>query len=102
MPVDATEQHLIDQTRLLTEQGMRLQLATDLEALEHWDDQVNELLERINRSVAEGGLASQTLKHQLGRLVQLYLTVLEGIARLQREKDDESLSLRQKRWAITG
>ncbi|MHA7878430.1 MAG: hypothetical protein ACX931_01465 [Saccharospirillum sp.] len=86
----------------LIEAGYQLQSMKSLSDLEHWDNQVNTLLQTINEQLAEHRLQSPRLERSLKQLIQLYLAVIQEIARLEDNKAAETARLHQQRRAISG
>lgn len=96
------EAQLTRDARTLIDKGFRLQSMDSLDELEQWDDAVNALLQTINQQLGEGQLESPRLERYIKQLLELYLSVIQEIARLEDNKAAEGARLRQQRWAITG
>ncbi|MCH8530545.1 MAG: hypothetical protein LAT65_06830 [Saccharospirillum sp.] len=96
------EAKLTRQARVLIDSGFQLQSMHSLKELEQWDDAVNSFLQAINQELADGQLKSPRLERYLKQLLELYLSVIQEIARLEDNKAAEAARLHQKRWAITG
>lgn len=96
------EAKLTREARSLIETGFQLQSMDSLQELEQWDDAVNAFLQAINRELADGQLESPRLERYIKQLLELYLSVIQEIARLQDNKAAEAARLHSRRWAITG
>lgn len=96
------EAKLTRQARALIDTGFELQSMNSLQALEQWDDAVNDFLQVINQELANGQLESPRLERYLKQIMELYLAVIQEIARLEDNKAAEAARLHHKRWAITG
>ena len=101
MALDA--EALVDRSRRLIEQGLELQSAAeDIQALEQWDDAVNEWVRDVNTALAQDDFSSRPLERHLGILVELYQQNLAQVAQVRDDQAAATADLHQQRWQITG
>ncbi|MFG1498222.1 hypothetical protein ABMA57_16430 [Saccharospirillum sp. HFRX-1] len=93
---------LVDRSRQLIEQGLRLQSEVDTEAMAQWDDAVNEWLQDVNLALAQDDFSSRPLQRHLGILIELYQQSVAEFAQLRDDQAATTAELHQKRWKITG
>ena len=93
---------LVDRSRQLIEQGLRLQSEVDTEAMAQWDDAVNEWLQDVNLALAQDDFSSRPLQRHLGILIELYQQSVAEFAQLRDDQAAATADLHQQRWQITG
>jgi len=96
------ETHLIGCARDLIEQGLSLRQGASLNVFTQWDEAVNELVEEVNRALAESDFTSRPLQRHLAMLIELYQQSLADIDSFRDDQAAKAAELHQQRWEITG
>lgn len=96
------EAQLVARARDLIEQGLSLQQGAAIDAMEQWDEAVNELLEDVNRALTQADFSSRPLQRHLTMLIELYQQSLSAFAQTRDDLAAKAADLHQQRWEISG